>query len=112
MAADPALGGLLGRTTDEQDAVYAQNAHEDMQRKRKREEKERQEAARVRAEKAARKAEKEAARQAKQAEPRKPLSAYIIYGNEHRVRVREANPDATVTELVSLLGAEWKALTE
>ena len=73
---------------------------------------ERQEASRVRAEKAARKAEKEAARQAKQAEPRKPLSAYIIYGNEHRVRVREANPDATVTELVSLLGAEWKALTE
>jgi hypothetical protein len=35
---------------------------------------------------------------------------YVIYVNEHRARVKEANPELTFPAISKVLGAEWSAL--
>jgi hypothetical protein len=44
--------------------------------------------------------------------PKKPSSSYIIFCNEKRPSVKEANPDLGNTELASKMGEMWKAMTE
>lgn len=43
--------------------------------------------------------------------PKKPLSAYFMFSKENRERLKEANPDAGVSDIAKLLGAEWKNVT-
>ncbi|RWS09769.1 high mobility group protein 20A-like protein [Dinothrombium tinctorium] len=42
--------------------------------------------------------------------PRQPLSGYVRYLNEHRERVKEANPQCSFTEITKLLASEWSSL--
>ncbi|KAJ3202730.1 Non-histone chromosomal protein 6 [Entophlyctis luteolus] len=44
--------------------------------------------------------------------PKKALSAYLIFANENRARVRAANPDASFGQVGKLLGHEWKEISE
>jgi len=43
--------------------------------------------------------------------PKRPQTAYFLFTAARRAAVKEANPDAKVTEIAKLLGAEWKALS-
>ena len=101
-------------TPEEKEARLAQRAREKAEKEARAAERAERaaEKAALAAQKAELAAEKAARKAAKEAEPKKPLSAYIIFGNEQRQRVREENPEASVTEQVTLLGAAWKALTE
>jgi hypothetical protein len=49
----------------------------------------------------------------KPADPSKPRmqNAYIVFSSAKRAEVKAANPDAKVTEIATLLGAEWGKLT-
>ena len=40
------------------------------------------------------------------------MTAYFAFTAEVRARVKEANPEAGVSETFKLIGAEWKALDE
>jgi len=42
--------------------------------------------------------------------PKKALSAYIYYGIDAREKLKEENPDASITDIVKMLGAAWKNL--
>ena len=42
--------------------------------------------------------------------PKKPLNAYMIYANENRERIKNANPDAKTTDIAKLIGAAYKNL--
>ncbi|TPX43355.1 hypothetical protein CcCBS67573_g10459 [Chytriomyces confervae] len=44
--------------------------------------------------------------------PKKALSAYLLFANDNRARIREENPDASFGQIGKLLGAEWKEATE
>ncbi|KAJ3001551.1 Non-histone chromosomal protein 6 [Thoreauomyces humboldtii] len=44
--------------------------------------------------------------------PKKALSAFMIFSQENRARIKEENPDATFGQLGKLLGAAWKDLNE
>lgn len=44
--------------------------------------------------------------------PKKGRSAYIFYCLDKRPETVEANPDASATDIIKLLGASWKALSE
>jgi len=44
--------------------------------------------------------------------PKRPCSAYIYFSNEMREDVKAANPFATATQMIKLLGAAWKELPE
>jgi non-histone chromosomal protein 6 len=44
--------------------------------------------------------------------PKRPMSAYLFFGQEARPRIKEENPDATFGEIAGLLSAEWKEITE
>jgi hypothetical protein len=46
------------------------------------------------------------------AEPKRYCSAYILYSNDNRQKIKDANPTASATEVMSLLGAAWKAVDE
>jgi len=43
--------------------------------------------------------------------PKKPTSAYMFYVNENRAGFTQKNPGLKITEVVSKLAAQWKALT-
>jgi predicted GIY-YIG superfamily endonuclease len=43
--------------------------------------------------------------------PKRPLSNYMNFCNAQRATVKAANPEAKMTELSKILGAQWKALT-
>jgi len=43
--------------------------------------------------------------------PKRPQTAYFLFTAARRAAVKEANPEAKVTEIAKLLGAEWKALS-
>ena len=110
-----------GASAEAKAAAKAEAAEKKAAREAEKAPKEAEKAARAKA-KAEKEAEKEAKlaereakaarKAAREAEPKKPLSAYIIYTNEHRQRVKEENPEATVTELITMLGAGWKALSD
>ncbi|KAJ3032528.1 Non-histone chromosomal protein 6 [Rhizophlyctis rosea] len=44
--------------------------------------------------------------------PKKPLSAFIIFSNENRNRIKEENPSAEFRDIGRLLGNAWKEITE
>ncbi|ETO25247.1 hypothetical protein RFI_11891 [Reticulomyxa filosa] len=43
--------------------------------------------------------------------PKKPQSAYFLFINDRRPKLKETHPDKKVTEMSKLLGAEWKDLS-
>jgi hypothetical protein len=49
----------------------------------------------------------------KPADPSKPRmqNAYIVFSSAKRAEMKAANPDAKVTEIATLLGAEWSKLS-
>ncbi|EJU00226.1 Non-histone chromosomal protein 6 [Dacryopinax primogenitus] len=44
--------------------------------------------------------------------PKRGLSAYLIFSNEWRDRVKAENPDASFGDVGRLLGAKWKELPD
>ena len=56
---------------------------------------------------------KRAKKERKPADPSKPRmqNAYIVFSSAKRAEIKAANPDAKVTEIATLLGAEWGKLT-
>ena len=42
--------------------------------------------------------------------PKKPLSAYFLYSQEERLRVKEEFPDYSITEIAKELGRRWATL--
>jgi hypothetical protein len=44
--------------------------------------------------------------------PKKGLSAYMIFSQENRQKVKDENPKATFGEMGKLLGAKWKETSE
>ncbi|ORX70133.1 hypothetical protein DL89DRAFT_267350 [Linderina pennispora] len=44
--------------------------------------------------------------------PKRALSAYMMYSQANRDRVRKENPDATFGEIGKFLGAEWSKLSD
>ncbi|KAK1857675.1 hypothetical protein I4F81_000290 [Pyropia yezoensis] len=44
--------------------------------------------------------------------PKRAQSAYLIFAAEARESVKAANPNASATELMALIAAEWKATSE
>ena len=48
---------------------------------------------------------------AKAATPTK-LSGYIVFSGEQRAAVKAANPNASPTDIMKMLGAKWKGLSE
>ena len=64
--------------------------------------------------KKAKKAEKKA-RKAERAKnpdaPKKPLSSFMIYSNEHRQEVKTAHPELKITQIAKILGQMWHQLS-
>lgn len=46
------------------------------------------------------------------AAPKRPLSAYMFFSQDHRERVKAANPDAGFGDIGRLLGARWKEMSD
>ncbi|ETS60872.1 hypothetical protein PaG_04789 [Moesziomyces aphidis] len=46
------------------------------------------------------------------AAPKRPLSAYMFFSQDHRERVKQANPEAGFGDVGRLLGAKWKEMSE
>jgi len=44
-------------------------------------------------------------------EPKKPLSSYMLFAQEHRPQVVKDNENANFTEIGKILGVKWKALS-
>ncbi|KAI8923664.1 high mobility group box domain-containing protein [Entophlyctis helioformis] len=44
--------------------------------------------------------------------PKKPLSAFMIFSQENRAKIKEDNPEASFGEIGKLLGAAWRELSE
>lgn len=44
--------------------------------------------------------------------PKRPLTAYMIFSQEHRQEVREENKDAKIGEISKILGERWKKLSD
>ncbi|KAJ3065631.1 Non-histone chromosomal protein 6 [Podochytrium sp. JEL0797] len=44
--------------------------------------------------------------------PKKAVSAYLLFSNANRTRIKEENPSATFGDLGKLLGAEWKTISD
>jgi hypothetical protein len=42
--------------------------------------------------------------------PKKPLSAYFLFSQEERLKVKEENPDFSITEVAKELGKRWANL--
>jgi len=43
--------------------------------------------------------------------PKKPMNGYMFFANENREKVKSENPKLKATEVVTELGAQWKALS-
>merc|ERR1712048_681535 len=43
-----------------------------------------------------------------QGAPKRPMSAYFLYMNEHRDAFKKENPDVKMTQMTKLIAAEWK----
>ncbi|WP_385625080.1 hypothetical protein PXH67_40500 (plasmid) [Streptomyces sp. P8-A8] len=44
--------------------------------------------------------------------PKRALSAYMFYSEDHRGRVKQANPDASFSEIGRTLASEWRSLSD
>ena len=42
--------------------------------------------------------------------PKKPLSAYFLFSQEERLKVKEAYPDYSITEVAKELGRRWASI--
>jgi len=42
--------------------------------------------------------------------PKKPLSAYFLFSQEERLKVKAENPDYSITEVAKELGRRWAVL--
>merc|ERR1712227_41841 len=42
--------------------------------------------------------------------PKKPLSAYFLFSQEERLKVKAENPDYSITEVAKELGKRWATL--
>ncbi|KAF9264535.1 hypothetical protein L218DRAFT_862558, partial [Marasmius fiardii PR-910] len=64
--------------------------------------------------KAAEKAEKATGTKAKKdtKTTKRPLSAYMLFSQDWRERIKEENPEASFGEIGKLLGAKWRALDD
>jgi len=47
----------------------------------------------------------------KKSPPKRPLTAFILFSNEHRMKIQEDNPTAKFSELGLMLANKWKSLT-
>ena len=45
-------------------------------------------------------------------QPKRPPNSYMSFVNEKRAEVKEAHPDASITEQSKLLGNMWKKMSE
>ncbi|XP_006817909.1 uncharacterized protein LOC100373324 [Saccoglossus kowalevskii] len=43
--------------------------------------------------------------------PKAPTTAYVLYLNEQRVKVKEENPEMAFTEVTKLLGSQWSSMS-
>ncbi|SPO36695.1 probable NHP6B - nonhistone chromosomal protein [Pseudozyma flocculosa] len=46
------------------------------------------------------------------AAPKRPLSAYMFFSQDHREKVKTENPDAGFGDVGRLLGAKWKEMSD
>ncbi|KAN0065364.1 Non-histone chromosomal protein 6 [Thecaphora frezii] len=46
------------------------------------------------------------------AAPKRPLSAYMFFSQDHREKVKSENPDAGFGDVGRLLGAKWKEMSD
>jgi len=44
--------------------------------------------------------------------PKRPLSAFMIYSNDVRDSIMNANPNSTFGEIGSIIGEKWRSLSE
>jgi hypothetical protein len=44
--------------------------------------------------------------------PKKPMSSYIYFNNEHQKVLREQNKDLAITEAYKLCGQVWNKFTD
>lgn len=44
--------------------------------------------------------------------PKKPLTPFLLYSQEVRESIRNANPNAVITEISKIIGEKWKSLPE
>lgn len=44
--------------------------------------------------------------------PKKPLTAFMLYTNKRRAEVMKENPGMKITEISTIIGKEWKELTD
>merc|ERR1712122_246564 len=42
--------------------------------------------------------------------PKKPLSAYFLFSQEERLKVKSENPDMSITEVAKELGKRWATI--
>ena len=45
-------------------------------------------------------------------EPKRPLSTYMIFSAEMRAKVKEENPDFSITDVAKELGVRWKSIAD
>ena len=57
-------------------------------------------------------AKKSAAKKSKDDKPKRARSSYLIFCSEMRATVKEEEPELTSAEIMSALGARWKALSD
>jgi len=44
--------------------------------------------------------------------PKRPMSAFVLFGQDNRDRIKKENPTATFGEVGKLLGEEWKKASD
>ena len=44
--------------------------------------------------------------------PKRPLNSYMLYCKEQRIKLKEEYPNLKVTEIASMMGSNWKELSE
>ena len=44
--------------------------------------------------------------------PKKPLTSYFLFAKDVRPEIMKNNPTAKITEIATLIGAEWKKLSD
>jgi hypothetical protein len=58
------------------------------------------------------KKEKDASKKKDKNAPKRGSSAFIIFGNDIRAKIKQENPDASFGEIGKLISEKWKALSD
>jgi structure-specific recognition protein 1 len=45
-----------------------------------------------------------------QGAPKRPATAFVMFSNQHRQEVKEANPQLTMVEIAKKLGEMWRGM--